>query len=55
MVQKWSFEYYKGFDVQKTNVTSYIHKNNSIHFNYCIDVLILSTECVKELGRHAVQ
>jgi hypothetical protein len=35
----------------KTNAIPFSHKANSIHFNcHVCDVLILCTECVKDLG-----
>jgi hypothetical protein len=38
-------------NIFKTNTISFIHKTNSIQLNYYVgDLLILQTDCVKDLG-----
>jgi hypothetical protein len=42
------FKYYMGLNMQKTTAVSFIHKKNSIYFNYYIcDVSIFGTNCAK--------
>jgi hypothetical protein len=51
-IQKWCTENYMKIDILKTNihVISFTRKTN-IHFNYYVgDLLIVRTDCVKDLG-----
>jgi hypothetical protein len=50
-VQKWCYENCMKINALKTNITSFICKTNSIHFNYYVDnLLIVRTDCVKILA-----
>jgi hypothetical protein len=50
-VQQWCSENGMALNIQKTKITSFIRKTNSIHLKYFVkDGLILRSECIKDLG-----
>jgi hypothetical protein len=50
-VHQWCGENCMELNIQKSNIISFTHKTNSIHFNYHVrDVLVLRSYCKKALG-----
>jgi hypothetical protein len=51
LVQKWCIQNFMKINILKTNIISFTHKTNTIHFNYFLsDLLIVRTDCVNDPG-----
>jgi hypothetical protein len=50
LIQKWSSKNCMALNIQKTKISSFICKANSIHFNYYVSDSGLHTGCRKDLS-----
>jgi hypothetical protein len=47
MVQLWCTENYKKINILETNMISFSHKTNCMHFNHCVvDVLVVYSDYI---------